>query len=405
VRIVWASAHLPDPGRGGGWAFEYEVLRHAANHHDVLLLSGELAAGEAVPPILTELGIEVRGVAAPPRPIPLSKAGFLAHMVRHRMPLGVWTSAPTIARLRDAVARAEAEGRVDLVHVMPQEAAAIAAATHAPSALYLGDSFAVQAERELAHAQTPKDRLRLTLERRNSRAWERRWYPQASAVACVSPADATALRALCGIPIDAIPLSIGDEWFASPTTARSRHTVALIGALDYRPNVDGVVWFANDVWPLVRARVPDARLQIVGRRPTAEVIDAVAVAGGDLSADVPDVRPYYWGAAVVVAPIRLGSGVKNKVLHAAACGAPQVGTTFAFDGTGARSGEDVLMADDAVGLADAIAATLADPDAAARRATAARGIAEAHRAGRLSARLDDFWQRAASAGPRSGPAT
>jgi hypothetical protein len=396
MRVVWASAHLPDPSRGGGWGHEYELLRHAAQRHDVLLLAGELGAGETPPAVIADLGVEVRGVAVPARPLPANKAAHLAHLLRHRIPLGAWMVEPLTERLAAAVADAEQRGGVELVHVMPQEAAPVVAAARAPTALFLGDSYWVQASRELAAATSLKDRLRLSLERRNAGAWEKHWYPQADAVASVSPADARSLGDLCGIPVGVVPIPLGDEWFAAPTVARADDLVVIVGALDYWPNVDSVIWFAREIWPLVAQAQPRARLRVVGRRPTADVRAAVAAAGGELLADVPDVRPHYWEATVVPAPIRLGSGVKNKVLHAAACLAPQVGTAFAFDGTDARPGDDVVMAEDAAGLAAAVVRCLTDPDAAAQRARSAFRIAEAHRAERIVGALDELWARALS---------
>ena len=264
------------------------------------------------PSVITDLGVEVEGVGAPTRDLPASKFGYFAHLLRHRLPLGAWMVAPAVQQLIAGVARAEAEGHVDLVHVMPQEAAPIVAATRTPSALLLGDSYWVQADRALRAATSPLERIRLKLERRHARNWERGWYPKAGAVACVSPADAAALRGLCDIQVDAVPLPIGDEWFAAPSVRRGSNTVTLIGALDYWPNVDAVVWFARDVWPLVRSVAPEAVLQVVGRRPAPAVVDAVNGAGGQLVADVPDVRPYYWEAAVVVAPIRLGRASRTR---------------------------------------------------------------------------------------------
>jgi glycosyltransferase involved in cell wall biosynthesis len=294
------------------------------------------------------------------------------------------------------VTEAESTTAFDLVHVTPQEAAPIVGVARTPTALYVGDSYLVQAERERAAARSPKDRFRLWLDCVNARAYETRWYGRANAIACPSADDATTMRSLYGVDVDVVPIPVGDEWFAAPTIERCADLVTLTGALDYWPNVDGVVWFAGEVWPRVIASWPAARLRVVGRSPTAAVHDTVVAAGGEVIADVPDMRPYYWEAAVVVAPTRLGSGVKNKVLHAAACSAPQVGTTFAFAGTSARAGADVLMGDDADDLAAAVVATLADPDAAARRAGSARRIADEHRVQRVTDAWEKFWQRAVS---------
>lgn len=394
MNVVWVSSHIADPTLGGGWAYEYELLARAAADHRVTVVTGELTADDPVPDAVADLGVRVVGARVPLRRLPTGKVSFLALLARTASPTGAWRFEPVRQSMLDSVRRIEAADAVDLVHVFPQESAPIAAGCDAPAALLLGDSFAVQADRELHAATTTKDRLRLTLERRNATRWERRWYPQASAVACVSEADASALHASCGIDVGVVPVAVGDEWFVEPAAPRSDNLVLLAGALDYRPNVDAIVWFCADVWPLVRQQHPAARLRVVGRRPEREVTTSVAAAGGELHADVPDVRPHYWEAAVAVSPIRLGSGVKNKVLHAAACRAPQVGTGFAFDGTGAVDGRDVLMADDAAGLAEAVVATLRDPAAARRRATYGHDLAVRHSRDAAGAALEVLWDRA-----------
>ena len=405
MRVLWASAHIADPSRGGGWAMEYELLRHAATRHEVLVVSGELAPEEPAPAVVTDLGVRVRGVARPVRPIERNRLQMLRRLATSDTPTGAWMVAPSVAAMADAVRAAEDEGGVDLVHVMPQEAASAVAASRAPTALLLGDSYWAHVDRELRAATSFKDKLRLTLDRRSCARWERGWYPQADAVACMSEADAAVLTDLCGIPVDVVRNPIGDEWFATPTVLRSHDLVTMVGALDYEPNVDGVVWFASEIWPRVRTLAPHARLRVVGRRPTAAVRAAVAGAGGELLADVPDVRPHYWEAAVVPAPTRLGAGVKSKVLHAAACDAPQVGTTFAFADTGARDGVDVLMADDAGAMADAVAHVLRKPADAATRALAARHIAATHRIDRVGDAFDEFWARALRPSAGTPPAS
>jgi len=95
--------------------------------------------------------------------------------------------------------------------------------------------------------------------------------------------------------------------------------------MDYRPNEEGALWLALKVWPLVRARRPDATLALVGANPTARLRSACAPEGSiHVTGTVPDVRPFLWEAAAAVAPLRVARGVQNKVLEAVAAGLPAV---------------------------------------------------------------------------------
>jgi glycosyltransferase involved in cell wall biosynthesis len=123
-------------------------------------------------------------------------------------------------------------------------------------------------------------------------------------------------------------------------------------------------------------------------------VEAARAAGARLFADVPDVRPHYWEAAVSVAPVRLGSGLRNKVIHAMACGAPVVATSTALEGIDATHGTHLLVADDAAGFATAVVDALLDPAGAVQRADRARAIADGFRSHVAAQALEDWWSAA-----------
>ncbi|WP_419190630.1 TIGR03087 family PEP-CTERM/XrtA system glycosyltransferase [Saltatorellus ferox] len=161
-----------------------------------------------------------------------------------------------------------------------------------------------------------------------------------------------------------------DHYQPSPDAAEDGHLV-FIGVMDYFPNVDGCVWFANEIFPLIRREVPHARFTIVGSKPTAEVLalgsrDAIEVTGF-----VDDPREYLKKAAVSVAPLRVARGIQNKVLEALAMGLPTVGTTSATQGVEGTPGQDFLVADTAEAFAARVVELLKDP--ARARALGDRG--------------------------------
>lgn len=100
--------------------------------------------------------------------------------------------------------------------------------------------------------------------------------------------------------------------------------VLFSGTMDYFPNVDAVMLFAREVFPAIRARVPDIRFVIAGRNPTAEVLGLSKQAGVYVTGAVSDMRPYLRGATVAVAPMRIARGVQNKVLEALAMNLPVI---------------------------------------------------------------------------------
>jgi polysaccharide biosynthesis protein PslH len=158
---------------------------------------------------------------------------------------------------------------------------------------------------------------------------------------------------------------------ASPFSGRHL-PIVFTGAMDYWPNVDAAVWFADEVMPAIRSRWPAAHFHIVGRNPTPAVealeSDAVTVSG-----TVPDVRPYLQHAAVVVAPLRVARGIQNKILEAMAMGCAVVASRASAAAIETEGRTALLDATDAQEFADQVGSLLSS----SRRA---RGIGEAARA-------------------------
>jgi glycosyltransferase involved in cell wall biosynthesis len=205
------------------------------------------------------------------------------------------------------------------------------------------------------------------LQARRARRLEVLAAGRAAAVIVVNPADADRLRARTGGNVVAVPN--GTSRPAAPVGAPEPepHTVAFVGTLDYPPNVEAVTRLVRDVLPLVRARVPEARVLLAGRRPS-EAVQALAGPGVEVLKDVPDVGAVFGRAQVAVYPGRTGRGTKNTVAEAVGAGCPVVASTESARGHAV--GEHLRVGDSDQDLADAVAALLVDR-AAARRARAA----------------------------------
>ena len=128
--------------------------------------------------------------------------------------------------------------------------------------------------------------------------------------------------------------------------------------MSYRPNIEAVVWFAEQVLPLLRQRDPAPEFWIVGANPTPAVSALASQPGVHVTGRVPDVRPFLRHADVGVAPLLLARGIQNKVLEAMAMGLPVVASPGAHEGVRARAGQDLLVAEGAPAMAAAIAEVL-----------------------------------------------
>ena len=206
-------------------------------------------------------------------------------------------------------------------------------------------------------------------EGRRLREVERKIADWASAITFVSEAEASLYRESCGLdvgPIHAVSNGVDFDYYhpdiTPPGASESPDGCVFVGALDYRPNVDGAVWFCREVWPEIRRRVPEATLTLVGRRPVAAVQRlAIDCPGVNLVGQVPDVRPFVAKAALAVVPLRLARGVQNKVLEALAMRKAVISSPQAVAGVKAVAGRDLLVASSPEEWADAVSGLLADP--------------------------------------------
>ena len=136
-----------------------------------------------------------------------------------------------------------------------------------------------------------------------------------------------------------------DMEYFSPLPDADSKTIVFVGVLNYRPNVDGIVWFVNKVMPQFRQQEPQAKLLIVGRHPTPRIRELDGHAGVDVVGSVADVRHYLAESSAVIAPLLIARGVQNKVLEAMASGRAVVCSTGAACGIDATADEHLLIAD------------------------------------------------------------
>jgi glycosyltransferase involved in cell wall biosynthesis len=156
----------------------------------------------------------------------------------------------------------------------------------------------------------------------------------------------------------------------------SEQDLVFTGKMDFRPNVDAVLWFAQEVAPLLRQASPSPRFWIVGQNPHPRLAALANQPGVVLTGRVDDVRPYIAAAGVYAVPLRIGGGTRLKVLEAMAMGKAIVSTRLGCEGFDLVPGQEMLIADTPAEFAAAVLALLHDPDRRERMGRAARRFAE-----------------------------
>jgi glycosyltransferase involved in cell wall biosynthesis len=208
----------------------------------------------------------------------------------------------------------------------------------------------------------------------------------AEAIAELAPEVATRVR-VC---------PFGLELPRSANPARERPwTVLFTGNFSHRPNRDAATWLAGEIMPAVRAQQPEARLRIVGSYPPPEIL-GLSGPGVEVVPDAPSIEPHMEEAAVVVAPVRTGGGMRMKVLQGLAAGKAVVTTRRGIEGFDCfDSSPPLLVAENAERFAEETAALLADPPRRSELGRRARNFAEQHHSpSAWAARLEAIYEEA-----------
>ncbi len=192
---------------------------------------------------------------------------------------------------------------------------------------------------------TREARTLLAYERRAAAACKWTFFvsePEAACFQRLAPESAHKIVAVeCGVDLARFSPELK---FPSPYGG-SGPCLVLTGNMDYWPNADAAIWFAQDIMPVLRRLRPDAQFWVVGANPGAEVLALAILPGVHVTGRVEDVRPYVANAAAVVCPLRIARGIQNKVLEGMAMGKPVIASPAAFEGVRAEAGVALLVAD------------------------------------------------------------
>lgn len=199
------------------------------------------------------------------------------------------------------------------------------------------------------------------------------------AVLVTSKRECDALKVL--LPeqlIEIVPNGVDIATFVQRDPAQEiAHRIIFTGSMDYYPNIDAVLYFSRECWPLIQSQVPSASWQIVGKDPPQEVRDLAELPGVTVTGTVPDVTSYLATAAVAIAPLQIGSGTRLKILEALAMRKATVSTSLGCEGLSVTSGKHLIVADRAQEFAQALVDLMQDTQKRNALGNAGRKLVEA----------------------------
>ena len=384
MRIFWVKADKLLPVQNGGNIRTYHVLRYLSARHELTFCSYyagapdseyELELQRLLPGAVAictgkrELTGVARGfdyflhLAADP---PYAVSRFSHARVRKQIQSWYRTQRFDVAVCDFLDAAVNFPGRLNL-----------------PSVLFQHNVESEIWRRHSATAGNPLKKMLYGLEFRKMLRYERAEVRKFQHVIAVSENDrALMMKWIDGDRVTVVPTGVDlaqyrpEPGLAANAVNESAPLITFVGAMDWEPNVDGLEFFCGDVWPVIKAEVPNARFRIVGRNPDRRVQKwATNDASIEVTGRVPSVVEHLRESSVVIVPLRIGGGTRLKIYEAMATAKAVVSTSVGAEGLDVHHGHDIMLADDARSFAQAVIMLLRDPELRRRYELAAAATA------------------------------
>ncbi len=360
MKILLLTQVLPYPPDSGPKVKTLNVIKYLARHHEVTLISyvrGDQSADVEM------LRPYCRAIYCVPIQRSLLLDGWA--MLRSLFSGQPWMMVrDDRAAMRRVIADLLAKEHFDIFHADQLNMAQFA--PRVPGSRRVLDAHnALWLLYQRLAATMPAGIRRVLLARdwRLLKKYEGRICREFDAVLAVSEEDKAALVE-AGAPADkitVIPITVDCDAFAPVAIADDARNIVHVGTMYWPPNIDGILWFIREVYPLIRAQRPQAHFDVIGARPPEEI----RALGGDgsgvhVTGYVENLTPYLQKAGVMVVPLRAGGGMRVKILNSMAQAMPIVSTTIGCEGIAVEDNRHLMVADTPADFAAAVLRVLDD---------------------------------------------
>ena len=380
MHILWVKMGGLWPSTTGGRVRSLQIVSELARRHQVTVVTTHGAGDD--PEGLKQQLSHCHEVVSYPYVVPkFGSAAFPAAVARSWMskyPVDLWKWREP--QVRQKVQSLIDSGAIDLcVSDFLFAAANVPTGGSTPVVLFEHNVEYMIWQRLCALETRTWRRALFELEWRKLRAREADACRDADLTIAVSEDDRRRLEALApGIRAASIPTGVDTSYFQPDGRPECANRMVFSGSMDWHPNEDAVIYFADSILPRIRAEIPDATLTVVGRNPTSRLREVAARAGIDVTGTVDDVRPSIGEASVYVVPLRAGGGTRLKIFEALAMAKPVVSTTVGAEGLALEDGRHFIAADDPDTFADSVIGLMRNPGRRRALGEAGRELVEVY---------------------------
>jgi glycosyltransferase involved in cell wall biosynthesis len=378
VKILWLKGDFLHPTSRGGQIRTLEMLRRLHSRHEVHYVGfDDGTSAEAVP---RAAEYSTRAYPVPHRAPPRGSSAFWGQAVGNLFsPLPLSLARYKDATYRKAVQDVQRRESPDVL-VCDFLTPAVNLDDLAPWVLFQHNVETMIWRRHAEHAAGSVQKMYFRSQAERMFQVENRVCHGVKKVITVSESDSATHKTLFGLAdVPSVPTGVDTASLAPPGSAALETDLVFVGSMDWMPNIDGVNYFLDEILPLIRRRRPDCSVTVAGRRPPSSLLRRVE---SDpklrVTGTVDDVRPYLWGSAVSIVPLRIGGGTRLKIYESMAARVPVIATSIAAEGLEIHPPDDICIADTPAAFADACLDLLGDASARARIAQAAWELVSAN---------------------------
>ena len=376
MNILFLSPWLPWPPFSGARIRILETLRYLSRGHRVTLLSTVRRTEEV------EQASALNGSC---ERIVTTVLSNRTQAVLRRLSLGLVRGRALIqsfhydSNLAQQVSRLTSQDSWDIIHVefpfLAPYMSAVSPRSRAKKVLSMHNIESVRFHRELQFASPMARRILIRCDRFFFESWEKRAIRRFDGITGVSELDRRWIQRYAPTAaVELVPNGVDTQYFSSAWSSKPGLPLVFTGQMDHPPNVDAVVWFCNEILPILRRKAPGLCIKIVGSKPHQKVLELGKKEGVEVTGEVADIRPYLAESSALVVPLRSGGGTRLKILQAMAMGRPVVSTTLGAEGLDVTPEENILIADTPDQFVNHILRLLASPETASRLGTAGRRL-------------------------------
>jgi glycosyltransferase involved in cell wall biosynthesis len=351
MKILMLSSTFPyPPTRGGTQVRTFNLLRYLTEHHEIALVTQQ--SEDVTDTQVEQLQHWVEELVVFPQPQQSEAEGGILEKVQR---LGTFLQQATPSKVLklystdiqqwvDEAVRCSkfevitCEHQADEIYVRPEWQQQLRTVVNIHSSLY-------GTYRGLLETGTSENQLKDQLNLPMLRRYEERYCAKFTDIVVTTAEERRQIGAFEPEgKIRVVPNGVDLTLFPRRISDPGGHNLVLSGAMDNRPNIDAVRFFSLEVFPAIKQRYPEARLELVGANPVQSILELEELSGINVTGGVPSMVDYLHKATVCIVPLRAGCGIKNKTLEAMAAGTPVVGSDRALEGLSVDGGDVPLRA-------------------------------------------------------------